>query len=335
MSTVPCWVVTEGHDGMESQARGLAEATGLAHDVKRVRLRLPWTHLPASLLVPPLGAVTPDSDRLSPPWPRLLITCGRRSTGLSMAVRKASEGATFTVHIQDPQIDPRHFDLVVIPAHDRLRGRATGDNILVSQAALHRVTPARLAEEAARFPDDFADLPRPRIAVLIGGSNRYYRLSAAHMRELVAQLAGLARKHRAGLLVTASRRTGDENRAILQAGLEGLAARLWDGAGANPYFAYLAAADAIVVTCDSVSMVSEACATGKPVYVVDLEGGSPRFESFHGAMRAAGCTRPFTGALEHWTYTPPDDTLRIAREVLRRMGPVTAEAGSPAVASQL
>src|SRR6202008_277745 len=120
-----------------------------------------------------------------------------------------------------------------------------------------------------------------------------------------------ARREGAGLLVTPSRRTGAEGERILRERLAGVPATIGDGSGENPYFAFLALADAIVVTEDSVSMVTEAASTGKPVHVARLEGGSRNFRRFHEAMAAAGVTRPFTGALEEWSYQPPDDTARI------------------------
>ena len=57
---------------------------------------------------------------------------------------------------------------------------------------------------------------------------------------------------------------------------------VWDGTGENPYYAFLAAADAIVTTEDS---VTEAAGTGKPVYVQRLKGGSTRIGRFHQLMR--------------------------------------------------
>ena len=92
--------------------------------------------------------------------------------------------------------------------------------------------------------------------------------------------------------------------------LAGLPGSIWDGAGENPYYAYLAVADALLVTANSVSMVSEAAATGKPVHIIGLDGGDAKFARFHETMRQAGITRPFTGQLECWSYTPPDDTAR-------------------------
>ena len=85
---------------------------------------------------------------------------------------------------------------------------------------------------------------------------------------------------------------------------------IWDGAGDNPYYAYLAVADALLVTADSVSMVSEAAATGKPVHIIGLDGGDAKFARFHETMRKAGITRPFAGRIESWSYAPPDDTAR-------------------------
>ena len=107
--------------------------------------------------------------------------------------------------------------------------------------------------------------------------------------------------------------------AELRARLAGTAANIWDGTGANPYFGYLALADAIVVTGDSVSMVSEAASTGKPVYVFDLPGGSAKFRAFHDGLRSDGITRPFAGKLERWTYRSLDDTAVVAAEVRRRL----------------
>ena len=78
--------------------------------------------------------------------------------------------------------------------------------------------------------------------------------------------------------------------------------------------------EVVFVTCDSVSMVSEACATGKPVYVHDLPGGSAKFRLFHDALRADGITRAFTGRPQAWRYDPFDETARVAAEIHRRLG---------------
>jgi mitochondrial fission protein ELM1 len=185
---------------------------------------------------------------------------------------------------------------------------------------LHRATPDRLAAASARLAPRLAALPRPLVAVLIGGASRAYPMTPAVLGRLAADLVALARDHGASLLVTASRRTGADCEAALRAALEGVVAEFWDGSGENPYLGYLGLADAVVVTGDSVTMISEAAATGRPVHVVELPGGTAKFRRFHEAMRAAGITRPFSGRLEAWRYPPLDETARIAAEIRRRHG---------------
>jgi mitochondrial fission protein ELM1 len=129
----------------------------------------------------------------------------------------------------------------------------------------------------------------------------------------------LSRRENVGLLVTASRRTDAKIVAIVRQALAERPAEIWDGNGDNPYFGFLALADAFVVTADSVNMVCEAATTGKPVHVVELEGGSPKFTRFHGTLREAGVTRPFEGRLERWSYAALRDTERAATEIRRRL----------------
>ena len=314
MAGPTCWILSDGKAGTENQCLGLAEAMGIAPAVKRVRPRAPWTWLPVGLgLVPALSSGS--AAALAPPWPALLIASGRRSVPYSLAIRRLSRGATFRVQIQDPRIAPHRFDLVAAPRHDHLRG----GNVVETLGALNRVTPERLSRAAEHFAPAFAQLPRPLVAVLIGGSSGSYRLTPAVTEALCDKLANLTRAAGGGLAVTASRRTGAANVAVLGRRLAELPATVWNGAGENPYFGLLGLADALVVTCDSVSMASEACATGKPVYIADLPGGSRKFREFHAGLRAAGMTRPFAGVLESWTYAPPGDTARVAAEVARRL----------------
>ena len=311
-----CWVLTDGKPGMENQCLGLAEALGANITVKRVAPRFPWSALPPQLWLAPMSAPGPGSDRLEAPWPELLIATGRQTVALALAIKGASDGHSFCVQIQDPTIGRARFDLLAVPRHDKL----SGPNVIETDGALHRVTPDKLADGAARVGAALAHLPRPLVAVLIGGSNRQYRMTEAVTRRLAADLRHCAETHGAGLAVTASRRTGAANEAILREALgRNNGVYFWDGDGENPYFGLLGLADAIVATGDSVSMVSEAVSTGKPVHIVELEGGSAKFDRFHANLRDRGITRPFDGRLDTWSYDPPDDTARVAAEVRRRL----------------
>ncbi len=106
------WVLTDGSVGMENQGLAVAEALGLPATCKRVRRAGPFRYLPtwAQVLLPPdtlLRAVAPKSDRLAPPWPRVLISIGRHSVPLALAVKQLSHGRTLALHIQNPKVESR------------------------------------------------------------------------------------------------------------------------------------------------------------------------------------------------------------------------------------
>jgi uncharacterized protein len=299
------WVLHDGKPGMASQALGLADASGFAFSEKRLVIRRPWAWLPPHLWLAPLDAAHDAGRPLAPPWPDLVIGCGRNTVRPALAIRRASFGRTLAAQIQDPRFGSGEFDMLFIPEHDRLRG----PRILVTRGAIHRVTAPLLAAERHRFPA-LDTLARPVLGVLIGGSNRAYRLDLRRLGEIAEMIAAVLRRKGGSAVVTPSRRTGERGLAVLRERLAGLNVSIWDGKGDNPYYAYLAIADALLVTADSVSMVSEAAATGKPVHIIGLDGGDAKFARFHEAMQKAGITRPFVGEVECWSYTPPDDTAR-------------------------
>lgn len=319
--------MTDGRAGNENQCLGLAAALGVTPRVLRLKVRAPWRWLPPALWVRPLDAIDPAGDRPAPPWPRLLIATGRVSAAPAAAIRRAAQrdpgpaGRTVAVQIQDPRLSPRRFDLVVPPQHDRLRGA----NVLPTLGGLNGIDDTALAEAAARFAPDLEGLPRPLVAVLIGGANKVYRFDPDQGAEFGAALAVLSRETGAGLAITSSRRTRPETLAALMAPLADVPHRLWDAhraeppgwsrTGANPYRGFLALADHLFVTADSVNMVSEACATGKPVHVLPLRGGSPKFRRFLEGFAEAGLARPFNGTLANWEYAPLREAGRIAHRV--------------------
>ena len=291
---------------MRSQAEGLAEALDCPFESIAVRLRSPWSWLPAHRRPPGLLKFGLE-ERLPQRWPDLLITCGRRSAPVSAAVRRAAGGRTFTAHIQNPRAPSGCFDLVVPMEHDGL----AGPNVMATRTALHRVTPEKLAAAGAEWRDRLGDLT---VAVMLGGRTRSFRFTRETIDGLASGLAGID----GPVAVTASRRTEASVVDALKARLPG--ARFWDGTGPNPYLGMLALARHIVVTEDSVSMISEAVSTGKPVHVARMGGGNRRHAQFHASLREDGIARPFDGRLAEWRYEPVDETPRIAAEVRRRMG---------------
>ncbi len=191
---------------------------------------------------------------------------------------------------------------------------------MTTRGSLHRVTKDMLLRESERFAPKIAALPKPYIAVLIGGTNSVYNLTPREMHLLSGQLKAIAGRD-GSLIITPSRRTGAENLKILTEALKDTPSYVWDGQGDNPYYGMLGLADSILVTCDSVNMISEACSTGKPVMIIDLPGGSDKFRRFHQAMRDDGMVRPFAGKIEKWAYQPLNDVSLVAERVQTMLEP--------------
>ncbi len=301
------WVVTDGKAGHRLQCLALADALGGDVTVHDIAARAPWRWLPPRLwLSPGMAAQT----KLTPPWPDLVITAGRSAVAVGAWLGR--QGAA-TVAVQDPRLPADWFDAVVAPAHDGL----DHPRVITTLGGLSRVTPAALA--AGEAPAELTALPTPRVAVLIGGSNARFRFDAATAAALGHQLAQLADTGH-GLAITASRRTGEAEAALIRAALQGRPHLWWDGTGANPYLAYLAAADHILVTMDSVAMLSDAASTGKPVHGIALPGTPGKFGQFHAALTQAGILRPLTLPLQTWTYTHLQETTRAAGLLADRLG---------------
>lgn len=315
------WAVSDGRAGIENQALGLAEAIGrkLAIGVRRKRIAVtePWRHLPRHLWGDPFAHLSASGHLLRGPYPDIWVAAGRLSVPYTIEVkRRAPE--IFTVQTQDPRAPARLFDLIVPPRHDRLAGA----NVFPILGAPNRLTLEVLRDDAHALAPALERLPHPRVAVLIGGDSRAYRLSPARLAAILAALKGLTDAG-AGLMVTASRRTGFENAARLSAALKDApGAYVWDGgpvAGLkNPFFGFLGLADHILVTEDSTNMAAEAAATGKPVHLLALDGGSEKFDRFKRQFVDCGAARPFDGRLETWRYEPLRETERAADEVVRR-----------------
>lgn len=319
MTEKTCWAITDNKMGNQVQAQGLAAAVGFPTTPKIIALNQPWRSLPPNFWLPGIIGTTDTCDALFAPWPDLIISCGRQAVGPAAEIKRRAQDKTTAVHIQHPRVSIGKFDLVAAPAHDNL----SGHNAISTIGSLGRINRAILSIAASEMTARFSSLPRPLIAVSIGGSNSVYTLDKTLVTTIAAQLQKIAVDTGGSLLITTSRRTGGENEALLRQALKDIPGEFWDGTGDNPYFAYLGSADYVVVTGDSVNMVSEACATGKPVHVIQMTARRrTKFTQFHKKLTDLGMTRPFEGKLEDWHYDPLDETARVAARVHAKMSEI-------------
>ncbi|MGH6927379.1 MAG: mitochondrial fission ELM1 family protein, partial [Dongiaceae bacterium] len=267
------WVLAYDKPGHTTQSVGLAEALGWPYEIKQLRFNTlrarahTWLQawhgtLGASLI----GLRQRASDVLVPPWPDLVIATGWRPARIALWIGRQSQGLTRLVGLgrRAGQIVDI-FDTVVTCAHFHLppHPRRIETVLPISQ-----VTPARLAKAAERWIDLFGDLPRPRVALLVGGSNEFYRIDADIARRMAEEVKAVAQAAGGTAIAVTSRRTGEPATAAFKAVLGESCVHAWHSdRRENPYLGYLALADALVVTGDSESMLGEAAATDKPLYI--------------------------------------------------------------------
>lgn len=313
--TPRAWILSDGHAGNVRQAAALARALGLP--VAREVVLVPG--MVARALAPRRwpgsdAAFGADFRALLHAPPALAIGCGRQA---ALATRLLRARGAQAVQILDPRLPPRHWDVVVAPGHDALRGA----NVVTLLGSLHPVDEAWLSDARLRFAA-FAALPSPRTAVLVGGDSRHARVDAAAVEALLASLDAALSRDGGSVLLTASRRTAPDLLPALRAFAARRPGVCWLGAadGGNPYPGLLAWADRIVCTADSVNMVSEACATPAPVFVFDPHHVQGRPRRFLDALLARGRIRPVDGVLARFDCAPLREMERVSREVAAQLG---------------
>ena len=322
------WLLTSFRAGDNAQVLGLAEALGWPFEIRQLKFRK-TEFITNRLLGSTLAGVIADgSSRLAPPWPDLVISAGRRNEPVArwirdQARRSAEPRETRLVHLGRPWADPRHFDLIVTTPQYRVPDRA---NVLTIGAPLHRITAQRLAQARARWEPKLAHLPRPWIAVLVGGNSPPYVFDATMAQELARQANSLARKSGASLLITTSPRTQPEAAAALRQAIEGPSyfCAWTPDPESNPYLGFLALADGFIVTGESMSMAAEACSTGKPVHLFDMGWGwsAMRSPGHPGIAASRGIgERLSPRRLQHWAlaHLLPARVRRDVRVILRRL----------------
>ncbi|WP_115552920.1 mitochondrial fission ELM1 family protein [Xanthomonas arboricola] len=254
------WALSDGRAGNTRQAEALARALQPgAFQPIHLHTQPPWRWAAPRLLPGAQRAFgAAFAQQLQQP-PALAIGCGRQA---ALATRLLRARGSRSVQILDPRLDARHWDLLIVPEHDALRG----SNVLTLLGSLHPVDDAWLADGRAAFPA-LGRLPGPRMALLVGGPTAQVPWTTQELTALCTPLREQLRAAGGSLLVTVSRRTPAEAIAPLRAICSGLPHLLWcdDRDGPNPYAGLLGWADAIVASADSVNLLSEACATRVPV----------------------------------------------------------------------
>ena len=303
-------LLTQGMHGMVSQVEGLARALGLTYKHQSIKLKPFWNLLPPKL--------TPISENLVKEKfvcdSKVIISCGRKSVIPSIALKKRLGKEIFTIHIQDPKVSLKHFDLVISPEHDDIKG----NNVLSTKGAIHYLTKKEIKDNL-----NYLNVNKEKkklVAFIIGGPNKYYNYNDQNIHQLFTKIKTLFTPDKYKIIIVPSYRTPEKiiKKAFDTFNFNHIVIKTVDK---KAYLSALALADISVVTCDSTSMISEAAITGKPVYIAMMKPNKNirRFKKFYSLLTDLGITRELKDSVEEWSYESLNEVNRVAPIIKTKM----------------
>jgi mitochondrial fission protein ELM1 len=305
-------LLTQGMHGMISQAEGLAKALDIDFTHHTVELNNFWK------MVPP--KITPISQSVYKKIDHenfdVIISCGRKSVIPSIHLKNNSNKKVFNIHIQDPKVDLKHFDFIVAPEHDSIKGQ----NVISTKGAIHYLTENEINENKDYLNSFIKKDKRIIWTLIMGGPTKYYDYSTKNIKEIFTTLSKLSKEHNFQLVIIPSMRTptniiqyandyfGDDHTVIMDV-------------DKKAYLSALAIAQNIIVTCDSSSMISEAALTGKPIYVASIlpKKNDKRFQKFRNLFRELNIIKNLGEEIEDWNYEKLDETNRVANIIKQKI----------------
>ena len=305
-------LLTQGMHGMISQVEGLAKALDIDFTHHTVELNNFWK------MVPP--KITPISQSVYKKIDHenfdVIISCGRKSVIPSIHLKNNSNKKVFNVHIQDPKVDLKHFDFIVAPEHDSIKGQ----NVISTKGAIHYLTENEINENKDYLNSFIKKDERIIWTLIMGGPTKYYDYSTKNIKEIFTTLSKLSKKHNFQLVIIPSMRTPTNIIQYTNDYFGGDHTVIMD-VDKKAYLSALAIAQNIIVTCDSSSMISEAALTGKPIYIASIlpKKNDKRFQRFRNLFRELNITRNLGEEVENWNYQKLDETNRVAKIIKQKI----------------
>ncbi len=310
------WVITDGKIGCIRQAEGLALALGVEFDAKVIKAKPCIPQYPAWIRDTMLGLFDKGNDKLSEPWPDIIISCGVNTIPFVLNIKRKSVGKVYTIYVQHPHNALKDFDTAIVMDHDRV----SAENTIKTDMALHPITQDSLIEAKKEFERSLPSIPHHQNAIIIGGDTSRSKMTEDVCLDLIEKIKFIRNHHSGGLFISPSRRTPSIMLNMLKEtfGKEKDIYIVNLHNTYNPYFGILSIAQKIFVTNDSISMISEACAAGKQVFIIPLKDFAlGKTETFIQNTLHKGFAANFTAPP---TNTPLiNNTLHIADLVKKRM----------------
>ena len=305
-------LLTQGMHGMISQVEGLAKALDIDFTHHTVELNNFWKLIPPKL--------TPISQRVYKKINQtefdLIISCGRKSVIPSIHLKKNSKKKILNIHIQDPKVNFSHFDFIVAPEHDFIRGQ----NVINTKGAIHYLTDGEIIKNKDYLSSFIKKDQRKICSLILGGPTKYYEYSSENLKNIFSNLNNFLKKNDFQLIVIPSMRT-PKNSINFAKDYFGKNHTIIDKVDKKAYLSALSISESIVVTCDSSSMISEAALTGKPIYVANIlpKKNDRRLQEFRNLFRKLNIIRNLGELEENWSYQKLDETNRVAKIIKQKI----------------
>ena len=313
MAKLKALLLTEGYHGMISQVEGLAKALQTEFQHKIVRLNWPWNFIPPKL-TPISEIILKDKHYIKENKSfDLVISCGRKSV-IPSAIIKKKNANIFTIHIQDPKVNYKNFDVIIAPEHDELKG----ENVISSKGSIHYITQSEIEKAKNYLVNKFHN--ENVVSLILGGPSKYYSFSNEDLTQVFRKIKSNFISQGYKALVIPSMRTPKRiiDLAMKEFVKVGFVVNTVDK---QAYLSALALATNIVVTCDSTSMISEAAASGKPIFVAHMKPkkNNYRFKKFFQLFKEMGITKELGDKVDNWTYNRLNEADRIATLMSKKL----------------
>ncbi|MDC3207729.1 mitochondrial fission ELM1 family protein [Candidatus Pelagibacter sp.] len=305
-------LLTQGMHGMISQVEGLAKALDIDFTHHTVEPNNFWKMVPPKFT--PISQIVYKKIDLNDF--DIIISCGRKSVIPSIHQKSISKKKVFNIHIQDPKVNYNHFDFIVAPEHDSIKGK----NVINTKGAIHYLTNEEIIRNKDYLNSFIIKDQRKICSLILGGPTKYYEYSLKNMENIFCILNDLLKKKDLQLVVIPSMRT-PKNSIDYAKEYFGKNHTIVDNVDKKAYLSALSISKNIVVTCDSSSMISEASLTGKPIYVANISPrkNDKRFKKFRNLFRELNIIRNLGEEEENWNYQKLDETNRVARIIKQKI----------------
>ena len=319
------WVLTDDRIGSNNQSIALAEKLSNNFIVKNIKynflIKIPNIIRQSTLI----GVDKKKSDDINNNFPDIIISAGRRLSSVALNIKKKSNKKIFLINILNPNLNFKKFDLVILPKHDNFNIEKY-NNIIEINGSLTKINKELMDLDVKKWAPFFNNYKKPFISFLIGGDTKNYKFDNEKFESIIKHISKLINNINGTLLLNTSRRTNNQCLSILKKYITcDYYFYNWQEKLGNdsPYFSFLGLSDYIIVTADSMSMISDACSTGKPVYVyIPTDKISKKHLNFVNIMKKENYIKLFNENLiefEKYFYTPLNEVERIANIVKDRI----------------